>query len=235
VNSIVFESEKSIAFEKTSYKNGRCKLTVKNKADGSAIMVYRYKDVPGIQSPYISWDNLNCCCGWPYDESYLHTAVQRGKKLFADVSFYIYFEDVRREQMKLHGRKLPGDIDVVAAIEKLQAELPGDCLLLQRMFDVMNPNGRSRYIDICKKGSIADYINLDEVFSMYERLGITMDRAIRDEITEYCTESIERLTEHFDYAHIIAPHRLIVAGLLLGYPVETTASLLEREGATHLN
>ena len=51
---ILFESNKGVAFEKTSYKNGRCKLTVRDVDSGKSIMIYRYKDVPGYASPYVS-------------------------------------------------------------------------------------------------------------------------------------------------------------------------------------
>ncbi len=235
MTSIIFESSAGIVFEKTTYKNGRCKLAVKNKSDGASHIIYRYKDVDGVRSPYISWDNWNCCGAWKYDESYLYTAVQRGKKLFAGVSFYIYFDEVIQEQMKLFGRKMPGETDVADIIQKLQSELPGDCLLLKRDFDRMGFNGRNRYIDICKKGAIADYIDLDEVFAAYERFGVTIDSGIKTEIIGYCSESIEELTAHFDYAHIIHAHRFVVAGLLLGYPIESTAALLEKKGILHID
>ncbi len=102
MKNIVFESSDGIVFEKTSYKNGRCKLAVRNKSGGSPHMIYRYRDIPGVQSPYINWDNLNCCGGWKYDESYLYTAVQRGKKLFAGASFNIYSDDANTTILPNH-------------------------------------------------------------------------------------------------------------------------------------
>ncbi len=225
MTSIVFESNRGIIFEKTSYKNGKCKLTVRRKSGGSAIITYRYRDVPGFQSPYITWDNLNCCNGWEYDESYLYTAVQQGKKLFAGITYNIFDEDGTRKQGNLAGHDKPGEADVETIIQKLQTELPDDCLLLRRDADSAFNGGKYRYIDICKKGTITDYINLEEVFAAYERLGVTMDSGIRERITGHCSESIEGLTAHFEYWNATG-HMLVVTGLLLGYPIETTASLL---------
>lgn len=42
-----------------------------------------------VSSPFLSWENLNCCGGWTYDEKYLFTAVQEGKKLYAGAAIYI--------------------------------------------------------------------------------------------------------------------------------------------------
>ena len=246
--SIIFQSDTGMVFEKTTYKNGRCKLVVKRENGGSAsatrsAMIYRYNDIPGLQSPYISWENINCCGGWSYNETYLYTAVQRGKKLFADIVFIMYDEDWAEEQQYDFanvGRTLPVEADAERIIQALEAELPADCVL-RRSKDREAYRARYRGIQIYKKGAISDYINMDEVFSAYERLGITMSPDAEDYIRNLAALSIEVLSDRLDWLNpsnstsigsaasdpwLCTEHSLILTGLLLGYPVETTASLI---------
>jgi len=50
------------------------------------LRIYRFKLIADqFISPYIGWSNLDCCGGWSCDEEYLDTAVQTGKKLFAQM------------------------------------------------------------------------------------------------------------------------------------------------------
>ena len=179
---VIFRSNKGVVFEKTTYKNGKCKLAVRGEDSGPVAMTYRYKDAPGLDSPYVNWGNLNCCNGWTYDEAYLYTAVQQGKKLLADITFSMFDEDWVAE---LKRDDMPTDKDVEAIIRKLEDELPGDCIL-GRDSDRDAYRSRYRYIYICKKGSVSDYINLDEVFNAYERLGITIKNEAKEKIVKAC-------------------------------------------------
>ena len=84
---ILLETNRGIIFEKTETKN-RCKVSVKNMDGSHTHMNYRYKKTDKtFLSPYISWENLNCVNGWEFDETYLLTAVQEGKKLCAGICF----------------------------------------------------------------------------------------------------------------------------------------------------
>ena len=227
---IIFESNKGIIFEKTVYKNGRCKLTVKNKGDGLTHATYRYKDVPGLVSPYVNWENLNCCNGWTYDESYLYTAVQRGKKLYAGITFSMYDEDYAEE---LKTCCLPTERDVIATIERLKIGLPGDCILGEERPDSSGYRSRSRHIFICVTGAISDYISINDVYLAYGRLGVTIETNAKEEIKRICDLSVPSFAAEnppFEYWNPYGGFRLIVTGLLLGYPIETTAALLERDG-----
>ncbi len=235
MGSIVFESNMGVVFEKTLYKNGRCKLTVKLSNAGRALMIYRYKDAPGLVSPYISWENLNCCNGWHYDETYLYAAVQRGLKLFADITFAIHSPD-EIKKMKAYGVELLSERDVEATIQKLEQELPERCLFIRR--PVRQPN-RSKLVDvyIYRAGAIGDYISIGDVFTAYEGFGAVFELAARNRIADYCRMQIAELTAEgsgFDFLSPRYPSQLLVTGLLLGYPIETTAALLERDHGLRL-
>jgi len=228
MSEIIFESNKGVVFEKTSYKNGKCKLAVKDKDSGKSIMTYRYKDVPGLDSPYINWENLNCCNGWTYDENYLYTAVQNNRKLYADIALSMYDDDWVAE---LNRNDLPTEKEAAALIDKLKAEIPDDCILGSAGSDRDGYRSRTRYIYICKDSAIIEYIDLAEVFNTYERLGITVTYSAKESIKKACGIPLKCFAadEYRDYWETNTPIKLIVIGLLLGYPVETTASLIERD------
>ena len=237
---IIFESSvgNGIVFEKTSYKNGRCKVAAKIKSSGITDMTYRFKDLPGLESQYISWENLSYCCGWNSNDSYLNTAVQCGKKLFAGISFSTYDDaGFIQNQLERFGRRFLTEDEARAMIEDLKENLPSDCLMLQEEPDRKHSMGKTIFADICKKGLIADYIDIDSVFAAYSRLGVHIAADAAIQIQELCRVPIER------YAGKSAPYKyfdakggveLVVTGLLLGYPLESTAWLIEGGGLFHV-
>ena len=233
---IVFESSvgNGVVFEKTSYKNGRCKVAVRMKSSGNIDMTYRFKDVPGLCSQYISWENLSYCCGWNRDDSYLNTSVQRGKKLFAGISFSTYDDaGFIRNQQERFGRKLLTEDEGRAMIQELRDSLPPGCLLLQEEPDRQNHMGKTIYSDICKTGLIADYIDMGDVLAAYGRLGVQISADASDRIRELCRVPIELYAGKaapFNYSDPSGGVELVVTGLLLGYPLESTAWLIERDG-----
>ena len=86
---IVFESNCGIIFERTILINGEVRLAVIYNRGNEIITDYCYVNAPELRSPYLNWENLNCCDGWVHDETYLHTAVQNGKKLYSGIIFRI--------------------------------------------------------------------------------------------------------------------------------------------------
>lgn len=217
----IFESNKGIAFVKTIYKNGRCRLTIKHKADNYTLMTYRFKNTTGLESSYVSWDNLNCCGGWTYDETYLHTAVQNNRKLYAGIVMTYNEND---QQAKLRADK---------HIEKLAQELPEDCIMgYEDPAEHRNGPYVFKHIYICRTGAIADHINIGDVLETYERLGIVIDADSKKAIIHYCNQLLQSFSgknKAFDYASPYTGVEFIVTGLLLGYPLESTAWLLERD------
>jgi len=202
---ILLETNRGIVFEKTSTKN-RCKVNVKNK-DGSYIhMTYRFNNgVEPISSQYISWENLNCCGGWTFDKSYLLTAVQNGKKLCAGITFN------SEEELGKYKNSLSNEYDFFC--------------------DPPMHNGpyTTYYIDVIRRGAIGDFINIDEILETYVKLGITsFDKELLSEFFEmplyYCISG-----ETLDYSRPRMMEEYIITGLILGYPLESTAWLIERD------
>jgi|GEM_PF-2207041 len=215
-SEIVFESNRGIVFERSVNKSGRCKLSVKNRGAKRSHADYRYKNVPGLSSPYINWANLNCCDGWAHDKTYLHTAVQNGHKLFAGIGVTTRDDDPLTKQQA-------DDL-----YNTLKHSLPDDCVMgYEARSENRNGPNLTRHIFICKAGAIKDYINLDDVFDTYRRLGVHINDSDRNVITEWCglpLQSFAGEEKSFDYGYAGGLAQLIVTGLLLGYPLETTAS-----------
>jgi len=229
---ILFKTD-YVTFEKTSYKNGRCKVSVRGKAGGKSLMDYRYLDVPlGFSSPYVSWANLNYCGGWTYNEADLHTAVQRGQKLYAGIVFDMFDENYAEQCKPRHN--LPTEQDAVAIITRLEESIPDDCIIGIEKPDRQGYRCRFRHIFVCKQGCIADYIDTEEVFSAYTRLGIGYTSGIKSCVNYYCGVPIKDFSDSkfFDYTNPKGV-QYIVTGLLLGYPLESTAYLLDKGKELH--
>ena len=214
---IIFESNRGIVFEKV-VKNGWCNVSVKTKGKRYVHNKYEYYDVLGLTSPYVSWENLNCCGGWTYDETYLHSAVQNGSKLYAGITVTSSDDDPLSDQS---ANKL---------ITELKHSLPDNCLMDYEIpSEHRNGPHLFRHLYICRKGAISDHINLDEVFDAYQRFGAVLNADDKSIISKWCDlqiYSFAGVNKPFGYANANSFTKLIVTGLLLGYPIESTISLL---------
>lgn len=175
----------------------RSKVTVRN-SHGDCMRIYRFNNIQDrFESPYISWANLYCCGGWACDEAYLDTAVQCRAKLYAGRTQAL-------KQYPAFEATLPEG--VVAGQEELRES--------------------SEHYYVCRTGTIADHIDLDAVFDFYTKLGIY---APRDVVRRLCNVEIRLCgtpNAPFVYLEACTAAELIITGLLLGYPIESTASIL---------
>lgn len=175
----------------------RSKVKVHN--NGYNLRTYRFNNIECFESPFISWENLDQCGGWRTDDTYLKTAVQNVTKLFAGI---IEHKDYRFESS-----------DEVVILAKDHGWI-----------DNYNET------HICRKGTLSEYYNLEAVFGHYSRLGIIFSSREEAEIREYCNIELSVFaTEQapFDYKDACLKEELVVTGLLLGYPLESTASIME--------
>jgi len=201
---ILLETNKGIVFEKTVTKN-RCKVNVKNKDSDHIHMTYRFKKgVVPLSSPFISWENLNCCGGWCYDESYLLSAVQDGTKLCAGIHF--------RTQEELD--------DYKSALS--------DKYVYYCRPPMVNGSRTVFYIDVAREGAVHDFISPDDVMNVYSLLGIKNfnNKLLSEFLALPLYDCVSSKT--FDYGSPRSPEEFILTGLMLGYPLETTAWLIEK-------
>jgi len=206
----IHKGDKGIVFIRAD--TGRVsRVSVKMETARRAIRSYTFRNIPAgtFQSPYISWANLNCCGGWAYDESYLLTAVQEGKKLCAGI--------VMNDENKYR-----------AFLDNLGGEYPCFCPPVRH-----NGPYTFYHVDVTRQGRITDYIDMKAARETYSALRI--DFLNFDIITEYAEKQMIHLldgTAAFDYANPANNEQLAVTGLLLGYPLESTAALLLEQTCT---
>lgn len=157
------------------------------------------------QSPYLSWYNLICCSnnyGPIPVVDYMNHAVQNGKKLAAT----IYPESAQ-------------------AYMQILAEVGDDYYCYP-----YHTREYNYLLYISKKGTLADYFDLERVMQVYEACEVSLDRAkMQDyfsrELSWFGNEELCPIQLH----DCIGEEELAVTGLLLGYPIESTIALIRKE------
>ena len=217
---ILHQNSMGIMMVREDFKNrSQVKVIIENEMGRYCHRTYRFNFIQEtFDSPYISWANLDCCGGWSYDEEYLTTAVQEGRKLFAGIATSLRgkytpnypTEEMARQQFESFKNTLSPDI--FADYED-------------------NPvSSKYLYTYICRRGKITDYIDLDAVFSFYEKLGLDIPSEAKAEVKRYCDCEIKTFGTSrapFHYSNAVSGVELITTGLLLGYPIESTVSILQ--------
>lgn len=204
--TLLYKSNVGISIYKENLK-GICtvKVQVEQPKRNYTLCKYMFPDLTiDYVSDFINWANLNCCGGWAYDKSYLYTAVQNSKKLYAGITV----KEIPKEILET----LPDDC--VYGIEPLEP------------YGGNNPDIHNYYI--CKTGTIEDYINISKVFYEYEKFGFPLSKEIILEVKNYCRTDIVNFASYIPYKYYapINPSQFITTGLLLGYPIESTISVL---------
>ncbi len=183
------------------------------------LRTYRFDYVPDpLDVPYCSWANLDCCGGWSCDEEYLDTAVQRGLKLFAGRTTLL------APQYDSDGS---ARAEALRQFEEFMTELPAG---IAAGMESKQPNQNYFYTYICRSGKITDYIDLETVFDFYKRLGQNVQDVEKKEVQRLCGYEMTLYgTDQapFQYANAVTNAELITTGLLLGYPIESTVSILQ--------
>lgn len=200
-------------------KRSQVKVILENGGKRYCHRTYRFNCIKDtFDSPYISWANLDCCGGWSYDEDYLATAVQSGRKLFAGI-----VTPLRQQYLPNY----PTEDMAKQQFESFRSTLPSDIFADYESEPVSFNN---LYTFICRCGRISDYIDLNAVFSFYEKLGIVIPVSMKEKVEHYCDYEIKTFgtsSAPFNYSNAGTGIELITTGLLLGYPIESTASILQ--------
>lgn len=220
MGEILHQNSKGITMIRKDFK-ARSQVKVSSVYDGKSyhIRTYRFNNIhEPVEVPYCSWANLDCCGGWDFDEEYLDTAVQKGLKLFAG------------RTTSLRQEYFPNDPTMEEAMRQfdlLKETLAADVFA---GVECKHDNPHYLYTFLCRTGVISDHINLDVVFGFYERLGVNLPDAVQREVTHLCSVEIKQYGANdapFWYDRAETTAELITTGLLLGYPIESTASILQ--------
>lgn len=209
---------KKVKLVRTDTKN-RSKVTVyvQTKEEDLIYHSFSFKRLnQSFLSPYISWANQACCEAWPADKMYLLNAVQDGKRLFSSISQYA---PTTAEKAQIERET-----------KLIEAQLPDGVFCgCEPLYAVKSVDERNYiHLYICRAGKLADFYNLDEVFAFYEKLGVTLNDAEKEDVKQLCQYDLRDFGQHqpYNYAAAKTTAELITSGLLLGYPLETTSHMI---------
>ena len=171
---------------------------VKVIEDGHTLHTYRFNNIPFYEHPYLSWANLDCCGGWDCDKDYLYTAVQEGKKPVADITDETLLE-----------------ISLTPDIEIWKNPVP----------TINGPNKRWNML-VTRKGRLSDYFDIDSIVAAYAAQDFKIDKNSRAALESYFSVPLIELFQKPFWVTLRTADEAIVAGLGLGYPIESTVSLI---------
>lgn len=158
----------------------------------------------GFEHPLLDWYNLICCSnnyGPIPVVSYMNYAVQNGKKLAATI-----YPDTASEYMAI------------------LAEVGDSCYCFP-----YHPKEYRYMLYISRKGTLADYFDLEQVLAVYASAGVALDREkmsdyFRKELSWFGNEEVCPIQIH----DCLGTEELAVVGLLFGYPVASTIALIQK-------
>ena len=174
-----------------------------------------------FESPYLSWRNLYHAFSGYQDEAYLETAVQEGKKLFAQCVMTM------KTDRPTYGKAF-SDEEAAEYMQNLKSSMPENC---ECGFIPHKCDKDFKRYYICREGKLSAYFNLDAVFERYHQLGVELSEEERRNVREMANNEISVFATKdapFDFLclNCALDTEWIVNGLLLGYPIESTVSVL---------
>lgn len=199
-----------------NYTDGKCSYQVEREISEKEITIsifeiykgrhyekntIKYKNVgEEYATPFLSWYNLIFCSnnyGAPPDYEYMHRAVQENKKTAATVYIASNSDEAK------------------AFVETL----PKECGAL--------PYGPSM-IYVYHKGRLSDYFDFERIQALYEKHGV-FDVDWK-KVWEYFRKDLSYFGKEkycgFSLQSGGVREQMIVTGLILGYPVESTIAFL---------
>ncbi len=200
--------------------NGEYTVVTIKKLFENKTTQYKYKTANKYESPYLSLENLSYHISLrnedETDDYLLNHALQENKKLC--VSFFTNTPEVIENVFNNHERYS------VLIRETGKPDL-------------------SKLAVVSRKGCLKDYFDMDDIVDWYERQGITVVDSILESMMD--EEMITLLSGEYEHPVVKAKYDfiirfegdevlqnlkaegLIVTGLLLGYPLESTADLIK--------
>lgn len=208
---VLFQNSIGVTYVRTDYVN-RSKVSV--RLGDIVYRVYRFNNCEPYVHPMLSWQNLDMCGGWSGDTIKTLRLV--------------------RDQQKPSGHICICNSSIEALQVQLNAYGYRDCLQTKKIISRDKKLiTRCDVIAVCKENTALNEIfNIDEVLEYYERLGVPIKRfADISLIKRMCSEPMEILLSEpnyfiYNFANPKSVEEYVVTGLLLGYPVESTASIL---------
>ena len=208
---VLFEDNENIIYSNSFDGYTTTFLKFKKAYKGTIVRAYIYQDIEEYKHPKLSWQNLSYICGGYDEENILPKLVVEGKKLVSNV---------------------------VLKNEDLYSDFKNDNV------ELVKNKGKHGYIDyyFIAKGKLRDYFNFEEIIEHYNKLTNIFnndDEFFEDDVEE----NLRELNHAFNYDikdlilgkfkgyDWVSPDdcynwQTVLTGLLLGYPLESTASII---------
>lgn len=212
MSEILYDSKEGTEFVR---KNNGGKAVVTVRGSQCVYMKYRFPDITQYEHPMLSWENLDKCGGWDCNEEDILVLVLEGKKPAGELIILEKDEKVLHE--KVESYSIPNELSVIEYC-------PWNSIYTKASMQVITPG----------HNSLSEIFDLDDICKHYEKLGLNIKSYDKDIIRHMMEEpllnllSSERNRFHYDFANsckTVAED--IVTGLLLGYPLESTYSIIE--------
>lgn len=200
-----------VTMERKDYKK-RSVVDVRSCNGKYLLRKYRFNNVPFFEHSYLSWANLDNCGGWACDNNELELICQ-GRKLVAE-KHYILDEDESIDDV-LKDVRIPRTF-------KTEVVSVWDWQLNRKNYGVV----------FASRKSLAECFDFNEIIKAYEAHGvilslseqIKLSRAFTPPISTYI--SVGYKTGKFELTDPKSDVDCIITGLMLGYPIESTASFI---------
>lgn len=212
MDTVLFQKDGFTLVQKSKGAFSQVRVLYDNNKRASS--TYTFPNVAcDFQSPYLSWENLLHCGGFQVKDDYLkYIAVQQGKKLYAGFGYFTHQHGTPRHKID-------------DEISRITEALPEDCEF--GLEEPQNHNLLNYYV--CRKGAVKDYIDIDNALLCYKQMGLDL-RSEDDCVKRYCAIEMRDFSQSdkiaFDYGNPSSIGQYIVTGLLLGYPLASTYSLI---------
>jgi len=219
MSKLLHKNSKGIKMLREDYKlRSQVKVFTEDQGKRYILRSYRFNRISDcFASPYLSWANLDCCGGWNYEEAYLDTAVLDGKKLYASKAQILktqYFPDAPSKEQAMQQFQIFMDTLPEGVAAGVEGTFDSEDYL---------------HTFICREGKISDFFDINSVFEFYGKLGLMLPQAVKKQVVDFCETDIKTFggeAPPFLYYQASTPAEFITTGLLLGYPIESTASIL---------
>ena len=206
METILNRNNQGVSIVRHDYKQ-RSAVKVKGPVNNT-IMTYRMNNIPDYKHPLLSWSNLDLCGGWAYDEADIIKNINAGKKLCGTIC--IDTEHDSQEELE-------------EAVKALKIKDTHGCALIYKW--QLPYSGQWHWVFlVAPEGKLADHFNLDEIRAAYEAQNVPFSDDEWSLVERLANDRMVGLP--YNPIHPEAEAELVITGLLFGYPIESTASLL---------
>lgn len=168
---------------------------------------YRFNNVPFFEHQYLSWANLDNCGGWACDNNELDL-MRQDRKLLAEKHYIIDADESIDDVLKYIALPRTFAVNVVSVWD-------WGC-------------GKKNYgVAFASRASLAERFDFNEVIEAYKAHGIDLSLSETIQLSKAFTPPISAyINAGYKVTDPITDVDLIITGLMLGYPIESTASII---------